>query len=230
VDREVDAMRAANVLRYVRLAPGGGGAAAYAVVLTDDLRDAVVGAGGAGGGGGRGGGVEAAEAAEAERAEAEAAVVELGGERVVAAFFETVLPAVTQPAVTQEQLDELIGAAGDAADAVDASRVLVRGGLLVRKDGGEGGGACYWFAVPRVGAFLRMRARGNTELLGILTRAPYQEMLLARLEVRRLRSSSFPALFHIRDIVGSGMAESVATSLGILVRIMRPAGAVLQVY
>lgn len=68
-----------------------------------------------------------------------------------------------------------------------------------------------------------MRNKGNTELLGILRRAPYHEMLLMRLEQRRLRSSSFPALFHIRDVIGSGKAESVATTLGPLVRMVRSA-------
>jgi Serine-threonine protein kinase 19 len=127
--------------------------------------------------------------------------------------------------VSQAQLDMVLGGGGGGGRSADHATALVRGGLLTLKGEGE-----YFFAVPRAGPFLRMRRKGNTELLGILRRAPYKEMLLARLELRRLRSSSFPALFHIRDVIGSGAAESVATSLGLLVRVVRGAGEPAHAY
>lgn len=143
------------------------------------------------------------------------------GDRVVDRFFETLVGGWTDVTVSGHELREGMG----MGDGVDVGTALVRKGLLTLK-----GERDFWFSVPRAGPFLRMRRKGNTELMGILKRAPYKEMHLSKLELRRLRSSPFPALFHIRDVIGSGAAESVATSLGILVRVTRTDGRTPDIY
>lgn len=179
VDREVDAMRAANVIRYLKLPASG--EEEHAVVLTDDLRSAV-------------------------------ARNDKLCEQTMTVFFDLLLPECTQVALLESDIYRYFGQTSDVASE------LIRAGLLTMK-----GEQSFLFSVPYAGYFVQMRRNGNKELSGILQRAPYKEMLLSKLELRRLRSSSFPALFHIRDVIGSCGAETVDTTLGKLVRIRNEA-------
>jgi hypothetical protein len=181
VDREIEAMRATNELRYIKLTAMG--TADYAVVLTADLRAMV------------------------ERTE------QLRNSPTVKAYFDILLPNCTQVSVTQAQISRLLESNADNGGRVDYATRLIRAGLLTVRDEDS-----FWFSIPCAGFFSKMRTSGNRELISLLKRAPYREILLAKLELRRLRSSSFPALFHIRDCIGSGDAETVSTTLGTLVR------------
>lgn len=123
-------------------------------------------------------------------------------------FFDRLLPECTYLEVSEEDIGRYFkNASGTATE-------LIHAGLLTLKDEHS-----FWFSVPYAGYFTQMRRKGNKELTGILQRAPFREMLLSKLELRRLRSSCFPAIFHIRDVIGSCGAETVSTTLGMLVRI-----------
>jgi hypothetical protein len=175
VDRDVDDMRASNVVRYMKLSASDH--ADFVLVLTDDLRR-----------------------------------VAMSGKHLshalVDIFFDNLLQECTQISVSQSEIDLVFGKGHDFAT------LLIRGGLLTLKDESN-----FWFSIPCAGYLLKVRERGNRELVGILRRAPYREMLLVKLEQRRLRSSIFPAIFHIRDVIGSNTAEAVNTTLGTLVRL-----------
>lgn len=180
VDREIDAMRATNVVRFLQLSAVG--PADYAIVLTDDLRSVV---------------------RKFQRLK----------DAPLEEYFETLLPKCTDMSITQETLDHILGV------DVDYATVFVRGGLLTVRDD-----TSFWFSLPSVGYFLKVRSKGSDELVGILRRAPYSEMLLAKLEIRRLRSSTLPAIFHIRDVIGNNVAETTSTTLGTLVKLRVGAG------
>jgi hypothetical protein len=175
VDRDVDAMRVANVVRYIKLPTAGH--SDHVLVLTEDLQRAAAGG-------------------------------KSLGRVLTDTFFDRLLPECTRDSATQGDIDRVFGTELDYATA------LVRGGLLTLKDESN-----FWFSIPCAGYLVKVRERGNKELLGILRRAPYREMLLVKLELRRLRSSVFPAIFHIRDVIGSNTAETVNTTLGTLVRL-----------
>lgn len=92
--------------------------------------------------------------------------------------------------------------------------VLVKEGLLRMEDT-----TTFWLTVPSLGDILRNRNSGNKEMLSIVKRAPYKEMLIEKLEMRTLKKSIFTAQWHVRDMVGAKVFETVATSLGTLVRL-----------
>lgn len=124
-------------------------------------------------------------------------------------FVREALPKIKVPVVLQTALDRSFDD--------DVAALLVREGFLTMRDE-----ASFWLAAPGMGEFLRNRAAGKKELLGILRRAPYQEMLIEKLELRTLKKSVFTAQWHVRDVVGGGVAETVATSMGTLVRLREP--------
>lgn len=126
--------------------------------------------------------------------------------KIASRFVRELLPRVKSPVVSQRLID--------AHFEDDVSAVLVREGLLTMRDE-----ISFWLAIPDMGEILRNRRAGNAEILALLKKAPYQEMLLEKLECRTLKNSLFTAQWHVRDVVGGGKAETVATSLGTLVRV-----------
>lgn len=125
-------------------------------------------------------------------------------------FAEKIFPAVRGPILP---LTKLRAAFGGTVESDEAEKVLVRAGWLTMRDEHS-----FWFAVPGMGAFGVQRENGNNELLGVVKRAPYREMLLNKAEMRSLKKSCFTAQWHLRDLVGCGKAETVDTSVGPLVR------------
>ncbi|XP_044967178.1 serine/threonine-protein kinase 19 homolog isoform X3 [Hordeum vulgare subsp. vulgare] len=60
---------------------------------------------------------------------------------------------------------------------------------------------------------------GRKEVLSLLNRRKYKEMLLSSLEKTRLRLSPLDVRFHLRDLIGSGHIKTVQTPTGLLVRV-----------
>lgn len=77
----------------------------------------------------------------------------------------------------------------------------------------------FWLALPGMGAFRTNREAGTKRIRRLLARAPYQEMLLVKLETRTFTDSCFTAQWHVRDFVGGGDGDCVETSVGALVRL-----------
>ena len=63
--------------------------------------------------------------------------------------------------------------------------------------------------------------QGRKELLSLLNRQRYKEMMLAPLEKKRLRLSLLDMRFHLRDLIGSGHLKTVNTPTGLLVRVSK---------
>lgn len=66
-----------------------------------------------------------------------------------------------------------------------------------------------------------VKAQGRKELISILKRTKYKEMMLATLEKKQLRYSPMDIRFHIRDLIGSGLLKTAQTATGIVVRISK---------
>ncbi|CAN1245109.1 Serine/threonine-protein kinase 19 [Linum grandiflorum] len=62
---------------------------------------------------------------------------------------------------------------------------------------------------------------GRKELLSLLNRRRYKEMMLALLEKKRLRMSPLDIRFHLRDLIGSGHLKTVSTPSGLVVRVSK---------
>ncbi|CAN1131580.1 Serine/threonine-protein kinase 19 [Linum perenne] len=62
---------------------------------------------------------------------------------------------------------------------------------------------------------------GRKELLSLLNRRRYKEMMLALLEKKRLRMSPLDIRFHLRDLIGSGHLKTVSTPTGLVVRVLK---------
>ncbi|KAM5563454.1 hypothetical protein ABKV19_018199 [Rosa sericea] len=62
---------------------------------------------------------------------------------------------------------------------------------------------------------------GRKEVLSLLNRRRYKEMMLAPLEKKRLRFSSLDMRFHLRDLIGSGHLKTVQIPTGIVVRVSK---------
>jgi len=63
--------------------------------------------------------------------------------------------------------------------------------------------------------------QGRKEILSLLNRRKYKEMLLSSLENTKLRLSPLDTRFLLRDLIGSGHIKTVQTPTGLLARISR---------
>ncbi|KAL1367590.1 uncharacterized protein LOC107473711 isoform X2 [Arachis duranensis] len=79
----------------------------------------------------------------------------------------------------------------------------------------------YWFAIPNVGTLLKGLAQGRNELISLLSRRRYKEMMLATLEKKRLRMSPLDMRFHLRDLIGSGHLRTDHTPTGLIIRLSK---------
>ncbi|CAN1245113.1 Serine/threonine-protein kinase 19 [Linum grandiflorum] len=79
----------------------------------------------------------------------------------------------------------------------------------------------YWFTIPSIGVILKGISQGRKELLSLLNRRRYKEMMLALLEKKRLRMSPLDIRFHLRDLIGSGHLKTVSTPSGLVVRVSK---------
>ncbi|CAI0434469.1 unnamed protein product [Linum tenue] len=96
--------------------------------------------------------------------------------------------------------------------------LLINGGLLTRQLIDPN---MYWFAIPNIGSILKGLSQGRKELLSLLKRRRYKEMMLAPLEKKRLRFSPLDIRFHLRDLIGSGHLKTLCTPTGLVVRVSK---------
>ncbi|XP_053577927.1 serine/threonine-protein kinase 19 [Bombina bombina] len=92
---------------------------------------------------------------------------------------------------------------------------LVRAGLLTVRDAGS-----WWLAVPGAGRFFTHFIKGRKALLSQFRRAPYKEILLTELSMRKSPPSVRLGMeYHIHDIIGAGLVDCVPTASGTLLRL-----------
>ncbi|OMP11127.1 Serine-threonine protein kinase 19 [Corchorus olitorius] len=96
--------------------------------------------------------------------------------------------------------------------------LLINAGLITRQLIDP---SMYWFAIPNIGSILKGLSQGRKELLSLLNRKRYKEMMLASLEKMRLRFSPLDMRFHLRDLIGSGLLKTAHTPTGIVIRISK---------
>ncbi|PXF44584.1 Serine/threonine-protein kinase 19 [Gracilariopsis chorda] len=129
---------------------------------------------------------------------------------VLQKFFNEVFKQNHLPWLSLSSLQQVYAEHTD--DAIDE---LVRNGYLTSVDEHS-----YNFCFPGMGMFMKNREAGAKHILSILKRTPYKEMVLTKLQLRTLKDTCFTARWHVRDVVGSGQAECVDTSVGVLVRLV----------
>nr|GEU67854.1 serine/threonine-protein kinase 19 isoform X1 [Tanacetum cinerariifolium] len=132
-------------------------------------------------------------------------------------WFEVhVIHSKSEPCIGHQELCSLLSNGGKVKDE-DIS-LLINGGLLTRQLIDPD---MYWFAIPYIGSLLKGLTQGRKELLSLLNRKKYKEMMLALLEKKRLRFSPLDIRFHLRDLLGSGHLKSVHTPTGLVIRAVK---------
>lgn len=76
----------------------------------------------------------------------------------------------------------------------------------------------YFFSIPGAGLLVKNLVAGRKEMLAIICRAKYREMLKSKLMAKRLKKTCFRSDTILRDLVGSRTVLSVPTTSGALVR------------
>ncbi|XP_058094576.1 uncharacterized protein LOC131240394 isoform X2 [Magnolia sinica] len=132
-------------------------------------------------------------------------------------WFKThVIGSKLDTSIGHEELCALLSLGGEVKD--DHISLLINAGLLTRQliDSNM-----YWFAIPNIGFVLKGLSQGRKELLSLLNRRKYKEMLMAPLEKKHLRLSPLDMRFHLRDLIGSGHLKTIQTPTGLAIRVSK---------
>lgn len=91
---------------------------------------------------------------------------------------------------------------------------LVKSGVLTVRDAGS-----WWLSIPNSGKFTKYFIQGRKAVLNMVKKSKYNEVLKADLEDRKTPSQvKFHMKYHIHDIVGAELVESIPTTTGTLLR------------
>ncbi|XP_072225273.1 serine/threonine-protein kinase 19 [Leuresthes tenuis] len=91
---------------------------------------------------------------------------------------------------------------------------LVKSGVLTVRDAGS-----WWLSIPNSGKFTKHFIKGRKAVLGMVKKSKYSQVLKAELEERRTTSHiKFDMKYHIHDIVGAELVESIPTTSGTMLR------------
>lgn len=91
---------------------------------------------------------------------------------------------------------------------------LVKSGVLTVRDAGS-----WWLSIPNSGKFTKYFIQGRKAVLGMIKKSKYSEVLKTDLEERRTPTQvKFHMKYHVHDIVGAELAESIPTTSGLLLR------------
>ncbi|EME27908.1 serine/threonine kinase 19 [Galdieria sulphuraria] len=99
-------------------------------------------------------------------------------------------------------------------EALEFLPYWVRVGVCVRRDNKS-----YWLSLPNVGRFLKHCLQGRKEILLMLKRTRFHEIAVKTLEKRKLKRSSFPPKFHLRELIGGGQVEQIESPAGTMIRL-----------
>ncbi|KAK1428413.1 hypothetical protein QVD17_17246 [Tagetes erecta] len=132
-------------------------------------------------------------------------------------WFEVhVIGSKPEPSIGHQELCSLLSIGGKVKDE-DIS-LLINAGLLTRQLIDS---EMYWFVIPNIGSVLKGLTQGRKELLSLLNRKKYKEMMLSILEKKRLRLSPLDIRFHLRDLLGSGHLKAIQTPSGLVIRAVK---------
>ncbi|XP_028395258.1 serine/threonine-protein kinase 19-like [Dendronephthya gigantea] len=91
--------------------------------------------------------------------------------------------------------------------------VLVNSGLLQCRDVGS-----WWLGIPGAGVFMKNFTRGRQTILRMIRRRKFKEILQRDLESYKL-NSKLGIQYHIYDIIGAELVQSIETTSGPLLRL-----------
>ncbi|XP_063039607.1 inactive serine/threonine-protein kinase 19-like [Engraulis encrasicolus] len=123
-------------------------------------------------------------------------------------FMNKVLPSCTDLSFNKEKmLKEFLFTDSEITQ-------LVKCGVLTVRDAGS-----WWLSVPNAGKFTKYFIQGRKAVLNMVKKAKYGEVLKNELELRRTTSHvKFPMKYHIYDIMGAELVESIPTTSGTMLR------------
>ncbi|KAF6254899.1 serine-threonine protein kinase 19-domain-containing protein [Scenedesmus sp. NREL 46B-D3] len=152
------------------------------------------------------------------------------------AFRSRVVPVCTESHITSSRLLQLmrtapaaahhpqlgkdLAAAPAAAAAAGSADAILRRLLsaeLVCRDSRSPDS--FMFTVPGAAVFVKSVVAGRQEMLQMLKRKKYQEVLEKELVCASLRGSCLTPAFHLRDLQGRGLVSCMGTTAGQLVRL-----------
>ncbi|KAL6062674.1 hypothetical protein QOT17_012103 [Balamuthia mandrillaris] len=116
--------------------------------------------------------------------------------------------------ITKAELSNLLF--GDGPINETQITMLVNAGLLIR---GREEIECFWFSIPSTGPFFSSCLKGRKEVITMLQRTRHKEMFREDLAKRKMRYSFLPPMFHVKDLIGKEVLESVETTAGPLIRL-----------
>ncbi|MED6121240.1 hypothetical protein PIB30_028068 [Stylosanthes scabra] len=131
-------------------------------------------------------------------------------------FKNYVLDSKLETGIEHEELCSLLSLGGKVKDSHIS--ILINAGVIIRQLIDPN---MYWFAIPNIGTILKGLAQGRNELISLLSRRRYKEMMLATLEKKRLRMSPLDMRFHLRDLIGSGHLRTDHTPSGLIIRVSK---------
>ncbi|GJQ14375.1 hypothetical protein GpartN1_g6166.t1 [Galdieria partita] len=124
-------------------------------------------------------------------------------------FMERILNVYRDKFLEERDLEQHFG-----QEAIEYLPHWIRLGVCIRRDNKS-----YWLSLPNVGRFLKHCRQGRKEILLMLKRTRFHEIALRTLEKRKLKRSSFPVKFHLRELIGSGQVEQLQSPAGTLIRL-----------
>ncbi|CAI7787927.1 unnamed protein product [Closterium sp. NIES-53] len=131
-------------------------------------------------------------------------------------FKDRVLPQCTEHGISRQQLERLLSNAGKSCVADRHICILVQAGLLVAQVAHIDS---YWFSLPNIGSFTQHLTKGRSEVIGLLQRSRFGEMLKSKLEVRKKHKAAIPDSFILRDLMGQGRITKVDSTVGEVLRL-----------
>ncbi|XP_028310147.1 serine/threonine-protein kinase 19 [Gouania willdenowi] len=91
---------------------------------------------------------------------------------------------------------------------------LVKSGVLTVRDAGS-----WWLSIPNSGKFTKYFIQGRKAVLAMVKKSKYGEVLQSEIEERRTTTQvKFHMKYHICDIVGAELVESIPSTSGALLR------------
>jgi len=79
----------------------------------------------------------------------------------------------------------------------------------------------YWFRLPFTGNIVKSLVKGRGEIVSMLKRQKFKELLLKDMKGKKLRYSDLPIEFLVKDMVGLGVLERMDTTSGPLIRLLK---------
>ncbi|KAK7940346.1 hypothetical protein WMY93_003672 [Mugilogobius chulae] len=128
-------------------------------------------------------------------------------QETVQKFCDKVLSSSTDLSFSKDQMRDFLFTDAEITQ-------LVKSGVLTVRDAGS-----WWLSIPNSGKYTKYFIQGRKAVINMVKKSKYNEVLKADLEDRKTPSQvKFHMKYHIHDIVGAELVESIPTTSGTLLR------------